>query len=233
MKRQVRMGKYIITYTFIEKQVKNINLHLNQNGEIVVSANPYVPIEKVDAFVCEKISWIVEKQQAILKRKQMNDPMTHFAYMGKSYPIEVIISKFETVKLEKNQCVVYAQDTSHVPAILDQFALAQCKQIFLPVVQEIYEKMQKDYNLTYPVIKIRKMKTRWGSCMPAKHQITLNQRLIHYDPQFLEYVVLHEFAHFIQPNHSKQFYYVIEKYMPDYKQASKLYQHLMVGEESL
>ena len=56
--------------------------------------------------------------------------------------------------------------------------------------------------------------------MPSKNQITLNLQLIHYDEKFIEYVVLHEYAHLIQPNHSKAFYHVIEKYMPDYKKIS-------------
>ena len=68
-----------------------------------------------------------------------------------------------------------------------------------------------------PTIKIREMKSRWGSCIPAKQQITLNKRLIHYPVEFIEYVVLHEFVHLIQPNHSKAFYHIIEYHMPDYK----------------
>ena len=61
------------------------------------------------------------------------------------------------------------------------------------------------------------MKSIWGSCTPAKNSITLNRKLIHYPFEFIEYVVLHEFVHFIQPNHSKAFYNIIENYMPDYK----------------
>ncbi len=66
------------------------------------------------------------------------------------------------------------------------------------------------------------MKSRWGSCIPAKQQITLNQNLIHYPIEFAEYVILHELVHFIQPNHSKAFYQIIEYYMPDYKERIKL-----------
>ena len=230
MKRCIQFGKYRITYTLIEKQVKNVNLHIQANGEIVVSCNRYVPYEKVDAFVAEKINWIIAKQQEIMKRNQANNATTHFAFLGISYPIEVILDNKEYVHIEE-KCYVHVRSQEHVQNVLDKFARTQCKQVFLPIVQEIYEKMKQDYGLTYPEIKIRKMTSRWGSWMPARHQVTLDQRMVHYDKKFIEYVILHEFAHFIQPNHSKQFYYVIEKYMPDYKQASKLYNHLIIQEE--
>ena len=65
------------------------------------------------------------------------------------------------------------------------------------------------------------MKSRWGVCFPNKHSITLSTRLIHYPVECFEYVLLHEYAHFLVPNHSKEFYEVIEKYMPDYKERIK------------
>ena len=64
--------------------------------------------------------------------------------------------------------------------------------------------------------------------MPKKNQITLNSQLIHYQERFIDYVVIHEYAHLIQPNHSKAFYSIIEKYMPDYKRCSKLFEAPMV-----
>ena len=79
-----------------------------------------------------------------------------------------------------------------------------------------------NYHIEFPQIKIRDMKSRWGSCTPAKNSITLNKKLIHYPFEFIEYVVLHEFVHFIQPNHSQAFYHIIENYMPDYKERMKL-----------
>ena len=95
----------------------------------------------------------------------------------------------------------------------------------MPVFEESLDDMLKlvsDYEIERPEIYIRNMKSRWGSCTPARNTITLNKKLIHYPLEFIEYVVLHEFVHFIQPNHSKAFYNIIENYMPDYKQRMQL-----------
>ena len=66
------------------------------------------------------------------------------------------------------------------------------------------------------------MKSRWGSCNPGKRVITLNKRLLSYPPEALEYVVLHEYVHFLHPNHQKGFYELLGRLMPDYAQRRAL-----------
>ncbi|MEG1630218.1 MAG: M48 family metallopeptidase, partial [Erysipelotrichaceae bacterium] len=79
-----------------------------------------------------------------------------------------------------------------------------------------------EYDIPSPSLKIRTMSSRWGSCIPDKQQITLNRRLIHYPIEFIEYVVLHELVHFVQPNHSKTFYAIVENHMSDYKKRIQM-----------
>jgi predicted metal-dependent hydrolase len=65
------------------------------------------------------------------------------------------------------------------------------------------------------------MHSRWGSCNSKKGYINLNLYLIRKDIRFIEYVILHELAHLIHPNHSKDFYRFIENIMPDFKERIK------------
>lgn len=90
----------------------------------------------------------------------------------------------------------------------------------IKLCDEIYP-IFKEYGVAYPVIKFRTMKTMWGNCRPQRGIITLNRRLADVPRECAEYVVLHEFAHFIYPNHSKQFYELVEKYMPDWREHRK------------
>lgn len=73
-----------------------------------------------------------------------------------------------------------------------------------------------------PVLKVRQMKTRWGVCAPAKRQITLNLRLAEKPRAAVEYVVLHEYAHFVHPDHSPAFWAVVARVLPDYKERRAL-----------
>lgn len=96
----------------------------------------------------------------------------------------------------------------------------QVRLLLYGICEEIYP-LFRPYGVTYPVIKIRKMTSRWGSCQPLKGIITLNSKLAQVPRECAEYVVVHEFAHFLQPNHSKDFYGVVAGIMPDYKERKK------------
>lgn len=90
------------------------------------------------------------------------------------------------------------------------------RETFEQICRETYPAFA-EYGVKYPQIKIRRMTSRWGSCQPTGGIITLNSRLIEAPRSSIEYVVLHEFAHFIHPNHSKEFYGFVAKLMPDWK----------------
>lgn len=72
-----------------------------------------------------------------------------------------------------------------------------------------------------PLLKIRLMKTRWGTCCPAKNTITLNKLLYEKPYRLQQYVMLHELVHFRWPNHQAGFHAEMARRMPDYKQRRK------------
>ncbi len=86
------------------------------------------------------------------------------------------------------------------------------------ICEEIYP-LFGAYNIPYPEIRIKYLKSMWGSCRPTQGIITFNSRLIYTPGKCIEYVVLHEFAHFIHPNHSREFYSFVEEFMPDYREC--------------
>ena len=92
--------------------------------------------------------------------------------------------------------------------------------VFQKLILQTYERFRK-YDVPFPTLKVRTMKSRWGSCQPQKGIITLNSRLIEAPKTSVEYVVLHEFAHFIHPNHSKAFWDFVTMMMPDWKERRK------------
>lgn len=97
-----------------------------------------------------------------------------------------------------------------------EFKTIHDQSVFIEVVEQLYP-LFNPLGVSKPTLKIRDMKTRWGSCIVNKGVITLNRRLLAYPRECIEYVVLHEYCHFIHPNHSKTFYALIEHFMPDWK----------------
>ena len=216
-KKVVQCRKYPITYTLVTKQVKNINMRISSKGEVVVSANPFVPMDKIDDFVSSKVSWIVKHQKSMQERSQksMIDDK-HIVLFGNSLKIRKTTGKYNHVSYDKDTLYVQCREQADPEKVIRQFLDKLCRDVFLDIATLTFRSLS-DYHLEFPDVKIRDMKSRWGSCTPAKNSITLNRKLIHYPFEFIAYVVLHEFVHFIQPNHSKAFYNIIENYMPDYK----------------
>lgn len=192
-------------------------MRISSKGEVVVSANPFVPMDKIDDFVSSKVSWIVKHQKSMQERSQksMIDDK-HIVLFGNSLKIRKTTGKYNHVSYDKDTLYVQCREQADPEKVIRQFLDKLCRDVFLDIATLTFRSLS-NYHLEFPDVKIRDMKSRWGSCTPAKNSITLNRKLIHYPFEFIEYVVLHEFVHFIQPNHSKAFYNIIENYMPDYK----------------
>lgn len=94
---------------------------------------------------------------------------------------------------------------------------AECLPLFEAVSERVFPRFEKVLGGKKPVLKVRDMRTRWGSCHPAKRQITLAARLALQPPQAIEYVVVHEYCHFVHPDHQAGFWALVESLLPDYK----------------
>lgn len=95
------------------------------------------------------------------------------------------------------------------------------QSVLVDVVEQLYP-LFKPMGVAKPILRVREMKTRWGTCLVNKGIITLNKRLLAYPKECIEYVALHEYCHFIHPNHSKKFYELVASFMPDWKERKAL-----------
>lgn len=103
-----------------------------------------------------------------------------------------------------------------------QYTKEECLALFLPVSDAIFLLFSEILQGEKPTLRVREMKTRWGVCYPQKKIITLNMRLAEKPRAALEYVVLHEYVHFIHPNHQAGFHAEMARLLPDYKERRKL-----------
>lgn len=94
------------------------------------------------------------------------------------------------------------------------------KEEFKKIIEKNANELIEETGLKPKKITIKQIKYAWGSCS-SKKNITLNLELIKYSQQAIRYVILHELCHLKYMNHSKDFWNLVEKYMPDYKQIKK------------
>ena len=112
-----------------------------------------------------------------------------------------------------------ARDNANLPD--KEAALAY----FTAMSDQVYPAFARVLGGQKPAIKVRSMTSRWGVCVPARKQITFALQLYNQPPAAQIYVVVHEYCHFLQPNHSPAFWAEVEKLLPDWKARRELLKH--------
>lgn len=229
-KRTISADGNQILYELERKNVKNLNLHVRRDGTVYVSANRLVPVEQVDAFLESKIGFILNARKRFAEQAQYR-PQPKQYVSGETFYIQGRGLRLQVVQAAKDQISsdgvhLYLQvrdpmDFEKKKRMVSRFIDQQCRQVFGEIVAEVYPIFQK-YGVAMPTLRIRDMETRWGSCLAKKGVITLNKRLLEAPRHCIEYVVTHEFCHFIHPNHSKQYYAFLTMLMPDWRERKKV-----------
>ena len=98
----------------------------------------------------------------------------------------------------------------------------ECLALFTAISDQFFPLFAGLLGGKKPTLRVREMKTRWGSCHIKKRIITLNTRLAEKPHAAQEYVVLHEYVHFLHPNHQAAFHAEMQRLMPDYRQRRRL-----------
>ena len=95
--------------------------------------------------------------------------------------------------------------------------------------EHVFNQFRK-FGIDKPELKFRKMKSRWGSCNYADCIITLSNNLAYCTDEQIYYVIIHEFAHLLVHNHSKDFYALVERFCPEYKRIRKEMNNIVITE---
>lgn len=111
---------------------------------------------------------------------------------------------------------------------IQYYTESEVKEIIFSLCQEVYPYYGKR-GVKYPEIKFRKMVSRWGSCHKQRGILTFNTNLMYAPTECIEYVVYHEFTHFLQPNHSDKFYSELAKVCPGWKQCRKKLKEIQIN----
>lgn len=229
----------------LRKNVKNINLSIRSDMTIRVSANKRVPLIQITEFINKKSDWIIKH----IKRYQARQPQEQskiayqsgetLRYLGNQYKLRVIQlgetsevllnvdisgNSKEVVKLYEGEIFLIVKDKNNYERkrkLINAWYDEKAREQFAESLEQIYPLVAM-YGIAKPSIQMRSMVSRWGSCKIRKQTIQLNSKLIKTPRQCIDYVVLHELAHFIHRNHDKVFYGFITNIMPDWKQRSAM-----------
>lgn len=227
---EVIYGGDKITFGIERKEVKNVNLNIRVNGEVVVTARGEVPLEFIMGFVYRKACWIIKQTKYFKDHATENTGMKELVsgetikYLGKQYRLKVEESGDEHVKYFRGYIYLYVKDKSnyrHKEELLNRWFDLKCREVFKEVYNKVYPTLSK-YDVPSVEISIRKMKSRWGSCLAQKETIILNRELIKAPKYCIQYVILHELVHLMYKDHNKEFYNFLYTLMPDWKERKRI-----------
>ncbi len=237
-KHTVNYGEKEIRFELKRKDVKNINLNIRPNMTIAVSANEDVPLDIIKDFVRKKGPWISKNIsyfraiQPYKKDKKEYVSGESFRYLGRQYRLRVRESNEEIVKYFRGFIYIYTgnvEDFNKKERLFNNWVYEKADIHFNKSLDRMYE-LVRNHNIQKPIVNIRKMKSRWGSCHRRNNTIVLNSQLIKAPKHCIDYVVLHELIHFKYKNHDNSFYTFLTSLMPDWEKRKKILDEEIIKE---
>ena len=229
MRKTIVLNNQIINYELNRKNVKNLNLRIKPDGTISVSVNNRISQEKIESFLIEHSDFILnalKKYEEIERNKPKEIELVTgdvIKVLGTERTLKVESGSKNTVTCDKYFLTLTVKDINDFvlkKKVIEKWQKEQATKLVTEICEVMYPYF-KSYFSEFPQIKFRKMTSRWGSCQPKSNILTFNTLLIEVPVECIEYVVAHEFTHFLEANHSKNFYSKLEKIMPDWKERKK------------
>jgi len=210
----------------VEVTRKNIkNLHVGvypPNGRVRVAAPLAVSDEAVRLAVVGKLAWIRRQREAFQNQPRQTEREavsgeSHYVF-GRRYLLRVVSSDSRPdvslpTKTRMELSVRPGASTEERTKVLDRWYRLQLRREAGPLI----EKWQTEIDVSASFWGIKRMKTKWGSCNHETGRIWINSELAKKPVACLEYIIVHELLHLIEPKHSDKFVQLMEAHLPDWR----------------
>jgi len=193
-------------------------------------------IGTIRLFAISKLDWIKQQKVKLQKQKRETprdyvDRESHYVW-GKRYLLTVYESyKPPSIELKHSSILMRVRpstDKNKRRVLVEKWYREQLREAVLPLLA----RWQPLLGVRVERFFVQRMKTRWGSCNHKARTIRLNTELAKKPAEFLEYVVLHELAHLLEPTHNTRFVALIDPYMPQWRSYRDQLNHTPLGSET-
>lgn len=224
---EVRIGREIRPVLVERKKIKNMYLRINDDGSLRVTCGRRVSDRDILAFIKEKENWILRTEKG--QKKSGISALTgsqsdEARWLGRTMKVVKENASRSSVRITDDTITYYLKTGTGEEAerLFYKAAAGQAAAMIRDRRAEWDDKICRRNGKPLPEISVRYMTSRWGSCTPAKGTIRISSRLMHFPAVCLDYVLLHEYAHLLVPNHSADFWKIVEYYMPEYREYQKI-----------
>ena len=221
MKKVINVDDLVVTIKY-RKNMKNIYLKVEKNADVVVSAPPRTPNYLIKKLIRDNIDEIKLRRNNILMNdytmKQYVTGEKHIIF-GKEFVLEVKLGNKNVVRLSDDKIILVIKDKDQDRG---QIVTSYLRKVLYNKALEFSNKYEKIMGVHAEQLRIKKMKTRWGTCNIEAKRIWINYELIKYPIECLEHIVVHELTHLLETNHTPRFYALLGKYYPNFRENDKL-----------
>ena len=211
-----------VTVDVIFKNIKNVHLSVYPpTGRVRISVPSAMNLETVRLFALSKIGWI-RKNQAKIRSQEREAPReflereSHFLWGNRfllriedHYERSDVLLGHKNIELNVPKGATLEQKRD----LLLNWYREEMRCASKPIIAQFERQLGVEVRRFF----IQRMRTKWGSSSPSKQSIRLNLDLARFEPECLRYVILHEMAHFLVPNHNANFVALLDRHMPGWQ----------------
>jgi hypothetical protein len=235
MRTRIQLG--VIDVDVVRKDIRNVHLSVHPpTGRVRIAAPERMSLDTVRVFAIAKLPWI-KKQQSKLREQERESPReyidreSHYVW-GRRYLLKVIEGNGRaSVEVNHGWLVLRVREGTNRArrqALLEEWHREQLRQ----AVPALIEKWEKLLGVSVRRCFVQRMKTKWGSCNDRAESIRLNTELARKPRECLEYIVLHEMVHLLEPSHNERFFALMDQFMPKWQFYREALNRLPVRHEN-
>lgn len=235
MATTIELGNIIVDVLL--KDIKNVHLSvLPPSGKVRIAAPKRMKVDTIRLYAISKLGWI-KKQQQKLREQERETPRefvgreSHYVW-GKRYLLNLVETDAPpSIELKHNRLLLKTRpgtDELKRQAIVEEWYRVQVRQ----AADDLIAKWESRIGVELCGYYVQRMKTKWGSCNPQAQTIRLNTDLGKKPRECLEYIVVHELVHLLEPTHNERFQQLMSKFMPDWQHRRQMLNILPVRHEN-
>ncbi|MGO9018175.1 MAG: M48 family metallopeptidase [Syntrophobacteraceae bacterium] len=220
MVSKIELGE--IAVEVVKKDIKNIHLSVYPPaGRVRISAPLRMNLDTIRIFAISKLGWIKQQQKKLREQdretpREYLDRESHYVW-GKRYLLRIVESNMPPgVGLKHTRMYLHVRPGSsgeEKQAVVEEWYRERLKR----AVPSLFSKWGPLIGVKVERFFVQKMKTKWGSCNPKARSIRLNTDLAKKPPECLEYIVVHEMVHLLEPTHNNRFMTLLDQFMPKWQ----------------
>ena len=234
MSEQVQLGD--MTIEVVRKDIKNVHLSVHPpTGKVRIAAPSRMNLETLRVFAIAKLSWIHDQQRKLQEQaretpREYLDRESHYVWGQRTLLTLVEAEQPPSVEVSHSRLILTMRpgsEPSKREAILEDWYREQLRA----AIPSLLEKWEHLLGVKVERIFVQHMKTKWGSCNPASRTIRLNTDLAKKPRECLEYILVHELIHLLEPTHNARFVALLSQFMPKWESNRETLNRMPVRHE--